>query len=148
VAAAGPGAEKRALSEAAFGDTRQAAQPVPAGRAVAAGAFGDAEAARQEPVSRPKAAAIAAADVEILFKPQPIYTEEARRRRSEGEVLLEVSFGASGEVRVLRVIRGLGYGLDESAAAAARQIRFRPARREGVPADSTAVVRIVFKLAY
>jgi TonB family protein len=86
--------------------------------------------------------------VEILAKPRPAYTEDARRQRIEGEVLLEVLFTASGQARVLRTVRGLGHGLDESAIAAAEAIRFRPAERAGVTADSTAIVHIVFQLAY
>jgi TonB family protein len=86
--------------------------------------------------------------VEILDKPRPAYTEEARRLNIQGEVLLEVGFTASGQARVLRLIRGLGHGLDETAAAAASQIHFRPALRNGTPVDSTAVVHIVFQLAY
>jgi TonB family protein len=66
----------------------------------------------------------------------------------EGEVLVEVVLEASGTVRVVRLVKGLGHGLDESAQAAAREIRFRPALKEGIPADSTAVVHIVFQLAY
>ena len=85
---------------------------------------------------------------EILVKPRPAYTEEARRLRIEGEVLLEVLFEASGEARVLRTIRGLGHGLDENAIAAARAIQFRPAKRGDAAVDSTAVVHIVFQLAY
>jgi len=46
------------------------------------------------------------------------------------------------------VVQGLGYGLDDSAQAAARQIRFRPAQQDGQPVDSTAIVHIVFELAY
>jgi TonB family protein len=65
----------------------------------------------------------------------------------EGEVLLDVVFTASGQVRVLRVVRGLGHGLDESALRAAQQIRYRPALRDGRPTDSNAVVHIVFALA-
>ena len=57
-------------------------------------------------------------------------------------------FAASGPARVLATVRGLGYGLDESAVAAAEAIRFRPAERAGIPADSTAIVHIVFQLAY
>ena len=67
--------------------------------------------------------------------------------RVEGEVLLEVIFEASGQVRVLRVVRGLGHGLDEAAVRAAEQIRFKPALRDGQPADSTAVLHIIFQLA-
>jgi len=84
---------------------------------------------------------------EILSKPIPAYTDEARARRIEGEVLLEVVFEASGKLRVLRVVRGLGHGLDDAAVHAAEQIRFKPALRDGQPSDSTAVVHIIFQLA-
>jgi len=63
-------------------------------------------------------------------------------------VLLDVIFTAGGEVRVISVVQGLGYGLDESAVAAAKQLKFRPARRDGVPVDSQAKLHIVFQLAY
>ncbi len=86
--------------------------------------------------------------VEILSKPNPVYTEEARRQRREGEVLLQVVFAASGDLRVVRVLQGLGYGLDEAAVRAAKQIRFRPAQRQGSPVDTTATLHIVFELAY
>jgi TonB family protein len=84
---------------------------------------------------------------EILSKPAPVYTEEARGLHIEGEVLLEVVLEASGKLHVLRVVRGLGHGLDDSAVRAAEQIRFKPALRDGQPADSTAVLHIVFQLA-
>ncbi len=85
--------------------------------------------------------------VEILAKPRPAYTDAARAAKVEGEVLVEVLFTASGEVVVRRIIRGLGYGLDDSALAAARQIRFRPARRGGQPIDTVGIVHITFQLA-
>jgi TonB family protein len=85
--------------------------------------------------------------VEILFKPRPAYTEEARRLRVEGEVVVEVMFSAAGQLQVHRVVKGLGHGLDESALRAAQQIRFRPAQRNGAPYDSAALVHIVFELA-
>ncbi len=86
--------------------------------------------------------------LQILSRPRPEYTAEARRLQIEGEALLEVMFSAAGQARVLRVIRGLGYGLDENAIAAAQSIRFRPAERSGAPVDFTAIVHIVFQLAY
>jgi len=86
--------------------------------------------------------------VEILFKPRPAYTEEARAKKLEGDVLLQVVFTSSGEVKIERIVQGLGYGLDESAETAARQIRFRPAQRDGQPVDFPAVVHITFELAY
>jgi outer membrane biosynthesis protein TonB len=45
-------------------------------------------------------------------------------------------------------VQGLGYGLDDSAQSAARQIRFKPAQQGGQPVDSAAIVHIVFQLAY
>jgi len=86
--------------------------------------------------------------VAILDKPRPSYTEEARQLKIEGEVLLEVLFAASGKAHVVRVIRGLGHGLDASAVRSAEAIRFRPAMRGGAPVDATAVARITFQLAY
>lgn len=86
--------------------------------------------------------------VEISFKPNPIYTEEARKLKLEGEVLLEVMFGANGQLHVNRVVRGLGHGLDEAAVAAANKMHFKPALRKGQPIDSTATVHVVFQLAY
>jgi len=86
--------------------------------------------------------------VEITFKPNPIYTPEARSLKLEGEVLLEVMFEANGQLHVNRVVRGLGHGLDETAIDAANKMRFKPALRNGQPVDSTAVVHVVFQLAY
>ena len=74
--------------------------------------------------------------------------EEARRLAIEGEVLIEVVFSTSGQVRVVRMVKGLGHGLDEAAVTAASQMRFKPALRMGTPVDSTAVVHVVFQLAY
>jgi TonB family protein len=98
--------------------------------------------------SRPAQAAPAKiVPAEILSKPTPIYTDEARAKRIEGEVLLEVVFEASGKLRVVKIVRGLGHGLDDSAVHAAEQIRFKPALKDGQPSDSTAVVHIIFQLA-
>jgi TonB family protein len=90
----------------------------------------------------------ATTQVEILSKPSPLYTPEARQLKLEGEVLLEVLFGANGQLHVTRVVRGLGHGLDEAAMKAANQMRFKPALRLGSPVDSTAIVHVVFQLAY
>ncbi len=84
---------------------------------------------------------------EVVFKPTPAYTPEARNLRIEGEVVLEVVFEATGKLRVVRVVQGLGHGLDETAMHAAEQIRFKPAKRDGQPSDYTALVHIVFQLA-
>jgi TonB family protein len=58
-----------------------------------------------------------------------------------------VVFRATGDVHVIRVVRGLGSGLDESARTAAEQIRFRPGKKDGVAVDRTGVVTITFELS-
>jgi TonB family protein len=111
--------------------------------------FGDADVPAPPTVqSRPAAPAPSRMTAaETLSKPTPVYTPEARASRIEGEVLLEVVFEATGKIRVLRVVHGLGYGLDDAAVRAAEQIRFKPALQDGQPSDSTAVVHIIFQLA-
>lgn len=111
--------------------------------------FGDADVVAPPTVqSRPATQATAnLVPAEILSKPVPNYTDDARAKRIEGEVLLEVILEASGKLRVLRVVRGLGHGLDDAAVRAAEQIRFKPALKDGQPYDSTAVVHIIFQLA-
>jgi TonB family protein len=84
---------------------------------------------------------------EVLSKPTPAYTAEARALKLEGDVLLEVVLSSSGRIQVVRVVRSLGHGLDEAAIRAAEQIKFKPATRGGTPVDSTATLRIVFQLA-
>jgi TonB family protein len=95
-------------------------------------------AAVTKPIDRP---------VEIVFKPTPEYTDEARSARIEGTVSIELEFTATGEVRVLRVVRGLGHGLDEAAQRAALRMRFKPAQSDGRPVDSRATVHITFRLS-
>ncbi len=97
--------------------------------------------------SHPAEAAATAVPAEIISKPTPVYTQEARSLRIEGEVLLEVVLQASGNLHVVRVVRGLGHGLDDNAVKAAEQIHFKPAMRDGQPTDSTVVVHIIFQLA-
>lgn len=134
-------------TSAGFAATTTSQAPPPAAPAVVKpGAFSPASA--QTAAVRPKNDQAPPADVEILFKPKPVYTEEARRLKIEGEVLLDVIFLATGEVNVLRVSKGLGHGLDEAAVQAAARIRFKPAERDGCKVDSPATARITFSLAY
>lgn len=109
--------------------------------------FGDARQATAE-AAKPKLVTTASevTPVNILSKPRPQYTEEARRHKIEGEVLLQVVFTAEGRVEVKGVVKGLGHGLDEAAARAAQQIRYTPAKRNGQAVDSEARLHIVFQL--
>jgi protein TonB len=71
----------------------------------------------------------------VLAKPEPQYTEDARRNQITGSVVLRVVFSRTGEVTGIRAIHALPFGLTERAIAAARQIRFRPAIRDGRPVN-------------
>ncbi len=111
------------------------------------GLFAD-EKATDAPKVKQAAAVSNTNPVEILYRPKPIYTDEGRAKRVEGDVLVQVVFKASGDVQVERIVRGLGYGLDEAAEAAARQIKFKPATQNGQAVDFPAVAHITFELAY
>jgi TonB family protein len=143
------GSGKGTVSNAGFGSGAASGSGNGGGtnRTVQQGGFGDAEAAKPE-APKKRADTAPQTPVEILFKPKPEYTDEARKLKLEGEVLVRVLFSAGGDVRVLDVVRGLGHGLDENALRAAQQIKFKPAQRDGQPVDSTATVRILFQLAY
>ncbi len=88
-----------------------------------------------------------ATNLEVLSKPPVQYTAEARQLKVQGDVVLRVTFLASGQVVVQGVVRGLGHGLDEEARRVAQQIRFRPATRDGRPVDITTTITITFQLA-
>ncbi len=117
------------------------------GSGVSTGGFGQEQVVHQGP-KIVQAETGATTPVEITFKPNPAYTPEARSLKLEGEVLLEVSFAATGTLQVNRVVRGLGHGLDEAAIAAAKQMRFKPALHNGQPVDATAIVHVMFQMAY
>jgi TonB family protein len=139
---------KGVVASAGFGNGVATGSPggSGAGRAVEQGTF-DVKAA-QTPQVKQAAVVSNTKPVDILSVPKPAYTDQARAKKIEGDVLVQVVFTASGQVQVLRVVQGLGYGLDESAEAAARQIRFRPAERDGQPVDFPAIAHITFELAY
>ena len=69
--------------------------------------------------------------IKILSKPRPGYTDSARQNNVQGTVRLRVTFLASGRIGGVSAIKGLPHGLTEKAIAAARQIRFKPAMRNG-----------------
>ncbi len=118
------------------------------GQGVSTGGFGSEQVVHQGPKIAAADTGAATTPVEITYKPNPVYTDEARSLKLEGEVLLEMTFYANGTLHVNRVVRGLGHGLDEAAMAAASKIRFKPALRSGQPVDSTAIVHVVFQMAY
>jgi len=81
------------------------------------------------------------------YCPNPPYTEEARKTRFQGSILLEVLILGDGRVSQARVLRGAGMGLDESALATVRAWRFRPAMGPGArPVAVVTQVEITFHL--
>jgi len=82
----------------------------------------------------------------LLLKPEPQYTEEARRNQVTGTVMLRVVFASSGDVVQIRAVRSLPFGLTERAIAAARQIRFVPAMRGGHPVSVQMQLEYNFNL--
>jgi len=79
-----------------------------------------------------------------LNVPQPTYSERAREAQVEGKVRVELTVDEHGRVVSVRVVQGLGYGLDEAAVAAAQGATFEPALRCGKPTRATFVIGMRF----
>ncbi|MEW6737708.1 MAG: energy transducer TonB, partial [Acidobacteriota bacterium] len=83
---------------------------------------------------------------QLYDKTKPLYTEEARRNKIEGMVVLSVIFYKDGNIGDIKIIRGLGYGLDEQAIEAAKKIRFKPAELNGEAVSVRARLEFTFTL--
>lgn len=83
---------------------------------------------------------------ELVFKPEPEYSEEARKAKFQGTVLLAIVVLADGSTSNIRVIRPLGLGLDEKAIEAVRKWKFRPSTKDGKPVPVHANVEVNFRL--
>lgn len=94
---------------------------------------------KKEPVGPPE-------PLRILSKPRPNYTDAARTNNVQGVVRLRVTFNANGTIGSITPVSGLGYGLTEAAIAAARGIRFEPAKKGGQAVATTKVVEFNFAL--
>jgi TonB family protein len=82
----------------------------------------------------------------VLSKPEPQYTEEARKNQITGTVVLRAIFTSSGQVSSIRAVSGLPFGLTERAIAAARQIKFSPATKDGHPVSMYIQLEYNFNL--
>jgi TonB family protein len=83
-----------------------------------------------------------------LRQPLPAYTEEARQARIEGFVLIQAIIRKDGTADTFKVLRGLGYGLDESAIQTiAFKWRFKPGTLNGTPVDVYANIEVSFRLS-
>jgi len=89
-----------------------------------------------EPPAKPKPISI----------PQPTYTDSAQSAAIEGKVRVQITVDETGKVIDVKLVQGLGYGLDEAALAAARQAKFEPAMRCGKATQASFGLALRFKL--
>jgi TonB family protein len=82
----------------------------------------------------------------LLREVKPDYTEEARARGIEGDVVMEIVVRRDGSVGEVKLMQGLGHGLDARAIQAVREWRFSPGTRHGVPVDVLVEVAMEFKI--
>jgi TonB family protein len=82
----------------------------------------------------------------LISKPEPQYTEDARKNQITGTVVLKVVFASNGSISNIRTVSGLPYGLTERAIAAARQIKFVPATKDGHPVSMWMQLEYNFNL--
>jgi protein TonB len=83
---------------------------------------------------------------QLIYKVEPEFSEEARKAKHQGVVVLTIEVDASGNVRNVHVRQSLGLGLDEKAIEAISHWRFRAAILDGKPVTTEAVVQVNFQL--
>jgi TonB family protein len=83
---------------------------------------------------------------QLLFKVEPEYSEEARKAKFQGTVVLYVVVDEKGMPRDLKVVRPLGLGLDEKAIEAVTKWRFKPGYKDGRPVAVAATIEVNFRL--
>ena len=82
----------------------------------------------------------------LIYKVEPEYTEEARAAHYQGTVLLYTRITPDGRPTELRVLRGLGLGLDEKALECVAKWRFKPGTKDGQPVSTEAQIEVNFRL--
>lgn len=82
----------------------------------------------------------------LIYKIEPEFSEEARKAKFQGTVVLAIEVDSAGNASNFRVISSPGLGLDEKAIEAVSRWRFRPAYRDGKPVISSARVEVNFRL--
>jgi len=83
---------------------------------------------------------------EPIYQPDPEFSEEARKKKVSGTVILRFVVTSKGEVTDIRVTNSVGSGLDEKAMEAVRSWKFRPATKDGQPVSARIAVEVDFKL--
>jgi TonB family protein len=82
----------------------------------------------------------------LIYKKEADYSDEARKAKYQGTVLLMTNIDSSGKVTDVRVVRSLGLGLDEKAIEAVKQWQFKPATKDGQPVSAPTTVEVLFRL--
>jgi len=83
---------------------------------------------------------------EAISSPDPVYTEEARRAKTQGTCVLRLIVDSTGHPRDVHVVKGLGFGLDAKAVEAVEKWQFNPSMKDGKPIDVQIRVEVAFKL--
>src|SRR5207244_4258057 len=81
-----------------------------------------------------------------IYQPEPEYSDEARKAKFQGSVVLWLVVGPDGHPREVKVVRSLGMGLDEKALETVRTWRFEPGRKDGLPVAVQVHVEVIFHL--
>jgi protein TonB len=82
----------------------------------------------------------------VLYSPDPEFSEEARKAKFQGTVILALIVGTNGRAHEVRIVRSLGMGLDEKAIEAIRQWKFDAGRKDGAPVAVQVNVEVNFRL--
>jgi protein TonB len=82
----------------------------------------------------------------VIYQPEPEFSEEARKAKFMGVVLVGLIVDANGKPQNVHVIRGVGMGLDEKAMEAVRQYRFKPGTENGKPVATFLNVEVNFEI--
>jgi TonB family protein len=81
-----------------------------------------------------------------IYDPEPQYSEEARKAKFQGAVVLAIIVGADGRAHDIKIARSLGMGLDEKAIEAVKQWKFLPAMKDGQPVSVLVNVEVDFRV--
>jgi protein TonB len=82
----------------------------------------------------------------VLYKVDPEFSEEARKAKYQGTVVLTIEVGEDGKPRGIHIVSGLGLGLDEKAIEAVSRWKFKPAMQNGKPIRAPATIQVNFRL--
>jgi len=81
-----------------------------------------------------------------IFMPDPEYSEQARKKKINGTVVISLTVTVDGTTRDIKVVKGVGYGLDEKAVAAVSRWKFSPALKDGQPIEKEITAEVAFHL--